>query len=289
MTLEPKTLGIVIQAGSEYLAGRNIENPRLLCELLAARLLACKRLELPLQYTKALNDKHLDAMRRGLKRLSQGEPIQYILGETEFMGHKFKTDKRALIPRPETERLVQTVLDTAALWANAKPAIVEIGTGTGCITISLALAKPQALYIALDTSIPAIELARENARFHKLSDNTAFTETELCDIADPASIDAIIANLPYISTSEYEKLPIQIKNHEPREALDGGPDGLSIIEPIVHDASFALKPAGHIFLEIGETQGRAVSSILKETGFTNISIIKDLNQRDRIVTAILAE
>ncbi len=289
MTPEIKILGEIIKSGSEFLAGKNIENPRLLCELLASRLLSCKRLELPMQYDTVLTEKQLDALRRGLKRLIQGEPVQYIIGETEFMGHKFKTDKRALIPRPETELLVQTILDTEALWKADQPAVAEIGTGSGCIIISLALAKPKALYIALDISEQAIELAKENAAFHKISGNTAFAVTELCDTTDPETMDAIIANLPYIPTTEYEKLPSHIKDHEPRNALDGGPDGLTVIEPVIHDASFALKSGGHIFLEIGEEQAESVSTILNDADFTNISVIKDLNNKDRIVTATLNE
>ena len=288
MTQKAKTLGSVIKAGSEFLSSKNIENPRLLCEMMASRLLGCKRLELPLQHDTILSEKQLDALRRGIKRLIQGEPVQYIIGETEFMGHRFKTDKRALIPRPETECLVQTIIDEEALWKNEKPVIAEIGTGSGCITISLALAQPKALYIAFDISDKAIELAKINAELNGVLGNAAFSNTELGDSADPESIDAVIANLPYIATDEYEALPAHIKNHELREALDGGPKGLSVIEPVIHDASFALKPGGLILLEIGETQASSVKGILEDAGFSNISTIKDLNGKDRIVKATLA-
>ncbi|OVE75578.1 protein-(glutamine-N5) methyltransferase, release factor-specific [bacterium E08(2017)] len=287
MTQNPKTLGDVIKSGSEYLAGKSIENPKLLLEMLAARLLNCKRLELPLKYDEVLSEPHLEAMRRGLKRLADNEPVQYIIGATEFMDHTIKTDKRALIPRPETETLVQTILDTSSLWENSKPAIADIGTGSGCITIALALAKPNGIYLGLDISADAIALAKENAELHNLSDNCAFGLGELSDVVDPESLDAIVANLPYISTSDCERLSPTVKDYEPMSALDGGPNGLSIIDPVIQDASFALKPGGHIFLEIGETQADAVSAMLQETGYTDINVIKDLNNRDRIVTATL--
>lgn len=287
MTDKPKTLSDVLKAASDYLAGKSLENPQLLCEMLAARLLKCKRLELPLSYGSEITEKQLEAMRRGTKRLAEGEPVQYIIGETEFMGHLIKTDRRALIPRPETERLIETVLDTDELWQRERPVIVEIGTGSGCMTISLALAKPDALYTAFDTSPEAIGLARENAATHRLGQNVAFADSDMSDVIDPESVDALIANLPYIPTDEYEKLPVQIKKYEPRMALDGGEDGLRVIEPTVHDASFALKPGGFLFLEIGETQAETVTSIMQNAGFTDITVRKDLNSRDRVISARL--
>lgn len=286
MTDKPKTLGEVLKAASSYLAGMQVENPRLLCDLLAARLLNCKPLELPMKYNMSLDDARLEAMRRGIRRLGNAEPVQYITGQTEFMGHVIKTDRRALIPRPETELLVELILKQTDLWQDRKPAILEVGTGTGCITISLALAKHDAFYIALDVSSEAIELASENALLNGLKDNVAFAVTEM-DTVEPETIDAVVANLPYIPTAEYEQLPASIKNHEPRIALDGGPDGLSVLEPVVQDASFVLKPGGFIFLEIGETQGQAVSGILEQSGFHKIQIHKDLNKRDRMVMACL--
>ncbi|MFC1498912.1 peptide chain release factor N(5)-glutamine methyltransferase [Verrucomicrobiota bacterium] len=287
MTQSPQKLGEVLTAGADYLATRKIEQPRLACELLAGRLLKCKHLELPLKYGVVLNEKLLEAMRRGIKRVADGEPVQYIIGQTDFMGHTFKTDKRALIPRPETEILVEQILKCDGLWgADNQPSVVDIGTGSGCIVISIALKKPDAKYLALDVSGEALELARENAAQLGVTDKIVFANVEISDAIEPESLDAIVSNPPYIPTSEYERLPCHIREHEPQTALDGGPNGLSVIEVIVQDAAIALKSGGFLFLEIGEEQTKAVRSMFGECDFNNIQVTKDLAGKDRIVSGI---
>jgi release factor glutamine methyltransferase len=260
----PRTVAEIVAAGTDYLAGRNVEHPALVCELLMSTLVGCKRLELPLNHNDVLSDKKLDAMRRGIKRTGAGEPVQYVLGSTGFMGHIFKVDRRALIPRPETEVLVEQVLQCEELWQD-RPAVVDVGTGCGCIVISLAIARPDALYVGLDINAEAIELARENA------------------------VSLSVADRTYIPTAEYEGLPVHIREHEPRSALDGGPTGLSMIETVVQDAAIILKSGGRIFLEIGENQARAVTSQLTESGFNDIHVTKDLANRDRVIQARLAQ
>jgi release factor glutamine methyltransferase len=285
----PKTVAGILDATATYLAGKGVDESRLAAEHLLGRLLNCKRLELHSRASEVLNDKQLDAMRRGMKRLAGGEPVQYVLGQWDFMGRTFKVDRRALIPRPETEILVETVLKCGPLWTRQKPSIVDVGTGSGCIVISLALAKPDALYLALDTSDEALELARANAVAAGLGEKIAFTNGEMCDLVEPASLDAIVANLPYIPTAEYEKLPVHIRNHEPRAALDGGPTGRTVIELVVQDAAMALKPGGFLFLEIGEDQATAVTALLEGAGFDAIETVKDLAGRDRVVKGIVRE
>ena len=284
----PKTVVEVLNAASDYLAGKGVDEPRLAAEYLAGRLLNCKRLELYAKHNQILSEKQLDAMRRGTKRVAGGEPVQYVIGQWDFMGHTFKVDRRALIPRPETELLVEQVLACEALWRGSKPAVAEIGAGSGCIVISLALARPGALYLALDVSDEALELASENAAGLGVAGGIAFAHDDLCDLIEPSSLDAIVANLPYVATADYEKLPAHIKDHEPRVALDGGPSGLSVIEGAVQDASMALKPGGRLFLEIGDTQAGAVSRLLKEAGFDAIAVVKDLRGHDRVIAAALA-
>jgi release factor glutamine methyltransferase len=295
----PKTVAEIIAAGTNYLAGRNIEHPAIVCELLMSTLLGCKRLELPLHHNAVPGEKKLAAMRRGIKRTGAGEPVQYVLGNTEFMGHTFKVDRRALIPRPETEVLVQQILQCRELWQKDspdrtaedehRPTIVDIGTGCGCIVISLAIAQPHALYIALDTNAEAVELAMENAASLNVADKVALSNAELSDTVEPEGIDAIVANLPYVPSAQYEQLPVNIREHEPRSALDGGPTGLSVIETVVQDSAIALKSGGRLFLEIGEDQAQAVTALLKETGFENIVVTKDLANRDRIIHARLTQ
>ena len=291
MTDLPRTVKGVLEAAAGYLASKQIENPRLAGELLLSRLLRCKRLELYLRFDAALSDKQLEAMRRGIRRVAAGEPVQYVLGETDFMGHILKVDKRALIPRPETEGLVETVLSCQDLWTGGapgtRPIIVDVGTGSGCIVISLALARPEGVYIGLDTSAEALDLARENAAALGVAERVCLTAAELTDAVEPESLRAIVSNPPYVPTSAYEALPAHIRDHEPRVALDGGHNGLAVTEALIADAAMALAGGGFLFLEIGADQGRAVSDLLRASGFEQIAIRKDLAGRDRVAVARL--
>ena len=281
-TTTTKTLGTILTIGADYLEKKGVENARVVCELLAARLFNRPRLELGLQFEQVLSEKQLGAMRRGVSRVAAGEPVQYVTGQTGFMGHTFKVDSRALIPRPETEGLVELILKDEELW-KSHPTVVDIGTGSGCIVISLALARPDAVYTGVDVSNDAVALAKENAAQLGVTDKINLTSAELADFIEPETISIIVANLPYIPTAEYEQLPVHIKNHEPRGALDGGPSGLNIIESIVDDATILLAPAGKLFLEIGEDQGESTRSMLSDAGFTNITVAKDLPGKDRYV------
>lgn len=276
-------VGPVLRMSAQYLSDRQISDGRLLCEMLMARLLRVSRLALGQHSERELSAAQVEAMRRGLKRLSQHEPVQYVLGEVGFMDHVFKVDSRALIPRPETEVLVRYVLAKEDIWASDQPAIADIGTGTGCIVLSLAAARPGGHFLAFDVSAEALALAKENAVRLELADKVAFTDRELSDVVEPEMLDAIVANLPYITSSEMNELPANVREYEPIMALDGGADGLDVIRTVVADATIVLKNGGWIFLEIGERQGAAVQGLLEESGFENVELIRDLNQRDRIV------
>ena len=283
-----KTLRDVIEAATGYLERKGVDGPRLACELLASRLLSCPRLELYVRFNSMLNEKLLGAMRRGVKRVGDGEPVQYVMGQTEFMGHVFKVDRRALIPRPETEVIVRRVLDCDPLWGESRPAVADIGTGCGCIVISLALAKPDALYLGLDTSDDAVALATENATRLNVGDKIGFSAQDIADLVEPSSLDAVVANLPYVTTADCESLPRHIREHEPRSALDGGPDGLRAIDGLVHDSTMILKPGGRLFIEIGADQAQDVAGMLTEAGFEDTAVTQDLAGRDRVVEGLLA-
>jgi release factor glutamine methyltransferase len=278
----PRTVLEVLNAAAGYLSGRRIEESRMICELLLARLLKCKRLELPQHHGQLLPGPQTEALRRAIKRIAAGEPVQYVMGQTEFMGHVFKTDPRALIPRPETELLVEAALGCVDLWKNGKPLIVDVGTGSGCIAISLALAREEILVAALDISEECLALARENAAALGVEAKIAFFHGELTDLAEPQSVDAVISNPPYVATSAWEKLPVHIRDREPRLALDGGPRGLDAIENLVQDASMALKPGGFLFMEIGYDQGETVRRLMEECDFKEVLIRRDLAGLDRI-------
>jgi len=286
--MDTKTVKDILALSESYLAQRGVEQPRLIGEMLLSRLLRRPRLELSLDYAKVLPESHLEAMRRGLKRVGEGEPVQYVLGEAGFMNHVFKVDRRALIPRPETETLVRLVLECQPLWQHERPALADVGTGSGCIVLSLAAARPQGRYLALDVSEEAITLARENAAQLGLAERVIFTGEELSDVIEAETLDAIVANLPYIPSAVVDRLPVNVRLHEPRQALDGGHSGLDIVGTVVEDVAIALKGGGMLFLEIGEEQGKAVAGLLQDAGFEAVQVHPDLNGRDRVVSGRLA-
>ncbi len=288
MEAHTKTVKDILALSESYLAQRGVEQPRLMGELLLSRLLRRPRLELSLDFARVLPESHLEAMRRGLKRVGEGEPVQYVLGETGFMNHVFKVDSRALIPRPETETLVRLVLECPTLWQHERPALADVGTGSGCIALSLAAARPQGRYLALDVSEDALALARENAARLGLGERVIFTSEALSDIIEPETLDAITANLPYIPTAALETLPKNVREHEPRLALDGGASGLDIITSVVEDAAIVLRSGGMLFLEIGEEQGLAVRRLMEGAGFGDVAVHPDLNGRDRVASGRLA-
>ena len=280
-----KTVVEVLKGATGYLESRGIDQPRLAAELLLGRLLGCKRLDLYVRHETVLSERLLEAMRRGIRRVAAHEPVQYVLGHVEFMGHMFQVDKRALIPRPETEALTETVLGFEPLWAERTepgPVIVDVGTGSGCIILSIALEKPQAVCIGFDVSTEALALARENAKLHELHERVALVGgQELADVLEPETADAVVANLPYVRTAEYEALPPHIRDHEPRAALDGGQNGLAVISACIEESAILLKSGGACFLEIGRDQAADVSGLMSGAGFVNVVVKQDSAGLDR--------
>jgi len=286
----PRTLGGIIEASTAFLTARKVAEPRLAAEWLAARLLRCGRLALYEKRDEVLSEPLVDAMRRGIRRVADGEPVQYVVGRWEFRGHPMIVDRRALIPRPETEQLVQLVLDARDLWQDSSPFVADIGTGSGCIAISLARERPQGRYLATDISPEALELAAENARLNGVSECITFAPAELGDLLDPATVDIIVSNPPYIPSATVDNLSASVRDHEPRIALDGGPDGLAILRNIAEEATMALRNGGGLFFELSAEQQQAsdVGRYLGELGFEDIRIDRDLTGAQRFISARLA-
>ena len=285
-----RTLRDILAAGERGLAARGVDEPRAAMEWLAARLYHCKRLDLRLREGEVPPPAVVEALRRGWKRLADGEPVQHIVGRWEFRGHPLKTDRRALIPRPETEQLVDLVLADAELWALPAPRILDIGTGTGCIALSLALERPQGRYIATDISAEALELARENATLNHV-ETVRFVETgDLSDLLDPGTVDAIVSNPPYIPSATVDALGRSVRDFEPRVALDGGPDGMAVLSSIAEEAAMALADGGRLFLELDAESGQApkMANLLTSLGFESIATHRDYAGRERFVAARLA-
>jgi len=281
----PRPLAPLLDAAVRWLGARGVAEPRAACELLAARILHLPRLQLALERSRRLLPWQVAALRRGVLRLGAHEPVQYILGEWDFRGRTFKVDRRALIPRPETEQLVQRVLDQPGVWQAPAPRLGDIGTGSGCIAVSLAAEVPRSGIIAVDREPAALELARENAARLGVASRITFIQGDCCAGLPPASLDAVVANPPYIDSRTCAQLPALIRDFEPRSALDGGADGLEILRLLIPDAALVLKPHGWCFLEIGHDQGEAVRALLERAGFADIVLARDLTGQIRFAQA----
>jgi len=271
---------------SKYFSKNGIENPRRNIELLLAHVLDCQRLDLYLQYDSVVSDAKRDQLRELVRKRATGYPVQYLIGEVEFFGHSFLCDERALIPRPETELLVE--LGLKILRQNPhenRPRILDVGTGSGVIALSLALEFPQADIEAVDISEEALALASENARRLGLENRVSFSKSDiLSHFASGKHFELIISNLPYIPTAERPTLAREVQC-EPLLALDGGHDGLQWIGRLIHQATGFLARGGYIALEIGYNQAQNVQKLLEQSAYTAISIERDYQQIERLITA----
>ena len=286
MAEAPKKLCELVALGDAFLARSQVPNPRVVSELLAARLFKCGRMDLYRHADSVPDARIVDALRRGLQRVAKGEPVQYVLGQWDFRKLTLKVDRRALIPRPETEQLVDLVLKSAQVKGAAKPLIVDVGTGTGCIILSLASEMRDGVFVGLDISPEALSLAKENAALTGLDARVLFAESDGCGEFDPASVDVLVSNPPYIPSHVVDGLEPHIRDHEPRLALDGGADGLDVYRALLLDAVMVLKSGGAVFFEIGDEQGSAMRDMLEEYGFTDVSVIKDYAGKDRFATGV---
>lgn len=275
----------VIRLSADYLERQNVPDPQIAAELLAARQLKCGRGFLVSSMDKVVQETHLEAMRRGLVRLANGEPVQHVLGEWDFRKLTLKCDRRALIPRPETEDLVERVLNHLRSAYGDRgaevPFVVDVGTGSGCIILSLAKEFGKGVFLGTDISADAITIARENTAKCGLDGTVKLAVADGLDEFDPESVDVIVSNPPYITTADCETLDPRVKDHEPRSALDGGASGLDFYERFIGDAMNVLKPGGALFFEIGDGQGDALKELFEAYGFADIKIEKDFSGHDR--------
>lgn len=277
-----------IDKAASYLDAKGVPDARVAGELLAARLLHVGRGFLSSALDRPTEARHLEAMRRGMARLVKGEPIQYVLGEWDFRTLTLKCDRRALIPRPETEELVSRVLTHLKGRAGA-PVVVDVGTGTGAIVLSLAKEfAGSATFVGTDVSEDALALAKENAALCRLSDRVRFVAMDgLDDFDEPQCVDVIVSNPPYISSAVCETLDPRVRDFEPRLALDGGAEGLDFYDRYLADALNLLRPGGAVFFEIGEDQGDALRRLMSGYGFSDVKVEKDYAGHDRYASAVL--
>lgn len=258
-----------------------VPEARLNLEWLVSRRLGIPRLELVLHGSDEIPPVPGEALDRDVKRMCAGEPLQYVLGDAPFHGLTIKTDRRALIPRPETEWLVDQALDCAPVWEGAHPHVADVGSGTGCIALALATARPQARVTAVDVDPDALELARENRDRLGLQSRLELRLGHVLDGFAECAFDGIVSNPPYIPSTVWKNLDRHVRDYEPRRALDGGEDGLSVIRQLASQGFRCLMPGKPLWIEIGFDQGPAVSELLSVAGFERVEIRKDWDGRDR--------
>jgi release factor glutamine methyltransferase len=217
-------------------------------------------------------------------RRAAHEPLAYILGEREFYGRPFAVSRAVLIPRPETELIVEQACRWMAARNVTTPTIVDVGTGSGCLAVTLALECPAARLVATDISPDALEVAAANAARHQVADRIRFVRAPLtAGLREEA--DLVVANPPYVAERDRASLPAEVRDYEPAEALFGGPDGLDVIRALAPSAAQALRPGGRLMLEIGAGQWSAVNAILEHAGFTGVHVEADLAGIPRTVVA----
>lgn len=265
------TLLETIDGGTRYLEKRGIEDARRNMQMLIARQLGCTRMDLYLKFDRPMEEAELIPLRENLKRRGEGVPLQHLLGSVFFHKHEFKTDARALIPRPETEELAEWILK----WElPAALRILDMGCGSGVLGLTLAAARPGWNLTLADVSPDALELAQENAAALEIT-NVSFTVSDLFSGTD-GLFDGIAANLPYVPDTERSALAREVM-HDPPLALFSGPDGLDLIRRFIPLAFLQLKPGGWLVLEIGHDQASQVVEILKASSFTGIEVKTDLS------------
>jgi release factor glutamine methyltransferase len=260
-----------IDGGTRYLEKRGIEDARRNMQMLVARQLGCTRMDLYLQFDRPIEESDLIPLRETLKKRGEGIPLQHLLGTVWFHKHEFKTDARALIPRPETEELAEWILS----WElPAGQSVVDMGCGSGVLGLTLAAARPGWELTLADVSPEALALAQENALSLEVS-NAAFFQSDLFSAID-GRFDGIVANLPYVPETERATLAREVM-HDPALALFSGKDGLDLIRRFIPEAFLRLKPGGWLVLEIGHNQASHVAEILQTSAFTAIEVKSDLS------------
>lgn len=274
------TIGSILKWSEQYFGSHGAETPRLDAEVLLSYLLGQKRIFLYVHFDQPLTAEELARYREMVKRRAAGEPVAYICGEKEFMGLTFKVTPAVLVPQPDTETLVEAVIERLKGKEGAR--IADVCTGSGAIALALAHYLPESSVTATDISSDALEIAKQNAEALGLSERVQFFEGDLLAPLSGETFDAIVSNPPYIPGVDIEGLPREVRA-EPRIALDGGADGLDFYRRLVHESAALLKDGGFLAVECGDTQAGAIAEMAKGGGFGRTEIVHDLSDKERVV------
>jgi len=293
-----------IQKSAEFLAKKDVDSPRLQAELLLAHVLKLPRMKLYLNFERALSEPETNTFRDLVKRRSQREPLQHIVGSTSFCGFEIAVNRHVLVPRPETELLAELGWSFLSTIHSEPSTALDFGTGSGCLAIALAAKSPAAKIVAIDVSPEALDVAKQNATKNNVAERIEFVQGDGFEAltsgtgVSPVRIDShgqdaratihfdlIVSNPPYIATAEIATLDPEVRDFDPRGALDGGADGLDFYRRLATEARSFLKPGGKIMLEFGDGQGAAIRDIFTGQNWIVEAIREDYTQRQRILIA----
>ncbi len=279
------TLLDILQKTTDFLASKGVESARLNAELLVGQALGLKRMQLYLQFERLLTEPELERIRPLVRRRGQREPLAYILGTVEFAGLTLHADRRALVPRPETERLIELLQQTCT---PPPTRVLDLGTGSGCIALALAKLWPEAEIVAVDASVDALALARENAAATGLSARVQWLQSDwYAALPGTARFDLIVANPPYLTPEEVAAAEPEVRVYEPAAALGAAEAGMADLLAILRQAPRFLLPSGWLALETGIAQHASLLAVLAATGFAESRSLQDLTERDRFLFARL--
>ena len=271
------TVGEVLARATEYLAARDVDTPRLDAEHLLAKAIGLSRLELYMHHDRPITDEERSTYRELVRRRGEREPLAYILGEWGFRHLTLKVDQRALVPRPETEVVVERCL--ALLSGSERPRVLDVGTGTGAIAVAIADEHPGARVTAIDVSHDALELARENAL--RSGVEVEFREHDLGAGLGVDAYDLVVSNPPYVTALEVETLQPEVRDWEPRLAIVGS----THTRDVAAHARRALRTGGHLVVEVADARAREAAAMLEELEFADVTVTEDLAGRERVVEA----
>lgn len=279
------TIGALLNWTEKFFSQKGVESPRLDAQVLLAHVMGCKRIDLYARSTDEAPEKERVRFRELVRRRVEGCPVAYLVGTKEFYLLPFEVTPAVLIPRPATEALVLAALERVKPLA--APRVLDVGTGSGCIAISIARQNVGVTVVATDIITDALAVARRNAERHGVAPRVAFVESDLFAGLKPEStFDLILSNPPYIRTRDLASLASDVRDHEPRQALDGGPEGFSVIDRLLAEAPAHLSSGGWLLVEIGSDQGEDMLARLRATpGLTESQVLPDRDGHARVAVA----